>query len=435
MSLDITSYCSREIHCSCGRTHYCPIEAVVVSAGALKRLPELIGAYGRVALVADENTYATCGDEVRALLGERLERRHIFRGEGRVVPDERAVAELEAVLSDGTDFILGIGSGVINDLCKFVSWKRGLDCGIVATAPSMDGYASSGAAMITAGMKVTYTTHPPRFILADVDVIRLAPIDMIRAGYGDIIGKYSALNDWKLSRLVTGEYFCREIHDLVMEATDHIRDTAERIVTRDPDAIEYLMNALILIGITLSLLGSTRPGSGSEHHLSHFFEIAGLLRDEPYFCHGVDVAYSTVVTAGMRERIAAIDAPTFCEETAESRQANWRRVYGRIAGEVAELQESAGFYARDMESVYREKWPEIRELMRACPSAAACREMLCRAGYDLGAFEAMYGAEKIRDAALYGKDLKNRYSVLWLYYALFSGRPAEPGAEGGLSHG
>ena len=395
--------------------------------GALARLPDLVPDCGRVLLVADENTYPVCGEAVRSLLGERMERCHVFHREGQLVPDERAVAELEALVTGQTGFILGVGSGVINDLCKYVSWKLGLDYGIVATAPSMDGYASSGAAMITAGMKVTYTTRPPRFILADVDVIRRAPIDMIRAGYGDIIGKYSALNDWKLSRMVTGEYFCQEIYDLVLEATDHIRGAAERVVAREADAVEYLMNALILIGVTLSLLGSTRPGSGSEHHLSHFFEIVGLLRGEPHFCHGIDVAYSSVVTAGMRERIAALETPAFLEETADSRQANWRRVYGRVAGEVAALQEESGAYARDLRPVYREKWPEIRELMRACPSAAEYGAMLRRAGYDLNAFEAKYGAEKIRDARLYGKDLKNRYSVLWLYYALFSGAPEGTG--------
>lgn len=421
MSLSISSYCSREIHCSCGRVHFCPIEAVVTGVGVLPRLRELTERFGHIALIADENTYAACGEAVRAQLGDRLERLHIFRAPGHLVPDERAVSELESVLTPQTDFILGVGSGVINDLCKYVSWNRGLECGIAATAPSMDGYASSGAAMITNGMKVTYTTHPPRFIVADTDVIRQAPIDMIRAGYGDIIGKYSALNDWQLARLITGEYFCQEIYDLVMEATDHIRGSAERIVAREPEAIEYLMNALILIGITLSLLGSTRPGSGSEHHLSHFFEIVGLLRGEPHYCHGIDVGYSTVITAGMRERIAALDAPVFCEEPAARREESWRQVYGRIAGEVAALQESAGSYTRDLRPVYREKWSEIQALMRSCPTAAECRAMLLRASCDPDAFRKMYGAEKIRQAMLYGKDLKNRYSVLWLYYALFSG--------------
>ncbi|MBO4885313.1 MAG: sn-glycerol-1-phosphate dehydrogenase [Clostridia bacterium] len=421
MEMNISALCNRVITCSCGHTHFCPIEEAVVCQGALERLPSLTVNYQAIFMVADDNTWAVCGDRATAFMHGRVQGRLIFQRRGRLVPDERAVEELESALGRETDLIIGIGSGVINDICKYVSWKRGIAYGIVATAPSMDGYASSGAAMIVSGMKVTYTTHPPRFILADTDVVKNAPMDMIRAGYGDIIGKYSSLNDWKLSHLVTGEYFCQEIYDLVMEATNHTRDLAERIVARDGEAIGYLTKALILIGITLSLLGSTRPGSGSEHHLSHFFEIVGLLRDEPYFSHGTDVAYSTVVTADIRERINTMATPAFHRELAETRLANLRRIYGRIADEIIDLQTSSGSYERDLSPVYREKWPQIQKLLDECPSADECRTMLTRAGYRLDDFVEMYGSQKIHDAMYYGKDLKNRYSVLWLYYDLFSG--------------
>lgn len=421
MQLDIEKYCNRPIQCACGHTHLCPIEAAVVKKGALDELPGLLRAYRRICLVADTHTWDACGEKVRAVLGEKVILCHIFERDGLLIPDETAVNELEAALPQDADFVVGIGSGVINDTCKYVTWKRGMDYAIVATAPSMDGYASSGAAMIVGGMKVTYTTRPPRFIVADVDVVKNAPMEMIRAGYGDIIGKYSALNDWRLAQLVNGEYFCREIHDLVLEVTDAIRDDAEAIVARREDAIELLTKALVLIGITLSLLGSTRPGSGSEHHLSHFFEIVGLVRNEPYFVHGTDVAYSTVVTAGMREKILQLDRPEFCREPEEQRLNAWQRIYGPIAGEVVQLQKDAGSYTKDLTAVYREKWPQIREILGSCPTAEACREMFRSAGYDLSAFEKMYGRDKIRNAMLYGKDLKNRYSVLWLYYELFSG--------------
>ena len=106
----------------------------------------------------------------------------MFETKDALVPDEEAIRTLSDHLPEGTDLILGIGSGVINDLCKYTAWKQGLDCGIVATAPSMDGYASSGAAMIIGGMKVTYTAQPPKYILADIDIVRNAPMDMIRSG-------------------------------------------------------------------------------------------------------------------------------------------------------------------------------------------------------------------------------------------------------------
>ena len=421
--LDLSAWCGREIPCSCGRTHFCPIREIAVGPGALEKLPALTDVYPGILLIADENTWNAAGMRVHGLLRGRPCTVLVFSADRNLVPDESAVERVERALDPDKDiaFILGVGSGVINDLSKYVSARRGMEYGIVATAPSMDGYASSGAAMIFEGMKVTLPARPPRFIVADTDVLRQAPFDMIRAGYGDIIGKYSSLCDWKLSSLVRGEFFCQRIYDLVLEVTDTVASLAERIEQRDAEAVEYLTKALILIGITLSLVGSTRPGSGSEHHLSHFFEITSLLRGEPHFCHGIDVGWSTVVTAGLREEILRIREPDFRPESKEAREAAWRRIYGKIAGEVEALQAEAGSYERDPSSAYRERWEEIRSILGECPSADEIREMLILAGYRPGEFEEMYGEEKIRDAVFYGKDLKDRYSVLWLYYEMFSG--------------
>lgn len=424
MQLDIAALCGREIHCACGRVHYCPISQVIVEKDALAHLPELTRTYRHILVAADTHTAPLCAARVESLLGDKLEGALIFEREGVLVPDERAIAELESRLTSDTDLILGIGSGVINDICKYVAFHRNLDYGILCTAPSMDGYASSGAAMILHGMKVTETTRPPKYIIADVDIVKNAPIDMIRSGYGDIIGKYSSLNDWKLSHLIHDEYLCPEVYALVMDVTDHIRDLAEQIISRDDEAIAALTKALILIGVTLSLLDTTRPGSGSEHHLSHFFEIVGLVHHRPHFTHGIDVAYSTVVTAGMRERIVRMETPQFCTESAAQREKAWENVFGPIAPEVRELQREGGFYTRDYPAVYAQKWDAIRDILRECPTAQECRDMLLRAGYDPDAFERRYGKDGVENAMRYGKDLKIRYSVLWLYYTLFSGEEA-----------
>ena len=370
MDINLAEYCSRRIPCSCGREHYCPISDIVICSGALNRLPEILHGYSRIFLTADVNTYAACGERVRELLKDTCNGLLVFESEGALVPDEEAIRTLRERVPEDTDLILGIGSGVINDLCKYTAWKRGLDCGIVATAPSMDGFASSGAAMIVGGMKVTYTAQPPRYIIADIDVVKNAPMDMIRSGYGDIIGKYSSLNDWKLSHLICGEYFCQEIYDLVLRVTDDIRDLAAGIAAREDHAIEQLTKALVLIGITLSLVETTRPGSGSEHHLSHFFEIVGLVRHQKHFPHGTDVAYNTILTAGMREQICRIENPCFCEESAENRDSAWERIYASVAEEVCALQREAGSYERDLTPVYREKWQEIRKILSECPPAA-----------------------------------------------------------------
>ena len=246
-------------------------------------------------------------------------------------------------------------------------------------------------------------------------------MDMIRSGYGDIIGKYSSLNDWRLSQLLQSEYLCEEVYGLVLRTTNRLRAQAKRLLARDPAAIQLLTEALVLVGITLSLVNTTRPGSGSEHHMSHFFEIVGLIHDQPYFLHGADVAYSAIETARVREKLRVLAAPVFRQESSGRRRAAWQRIYGPYAGEVEALQQHFGLYERDMIALYRQKWPEIVRVLSDCPTAAQIGEMLTDAGFDLSAFENMYGRQKIADALLYGKDLKERFSVLWIWYALCSG--------------
>ena len=169
---------------------------------------------------------------------------------------------------------------------------------------------------------------------------------------------------------------------------------------------------------------TTRPGSGSEHHLSHYFEITGLIRNRPYFLHGTDVGYSTVVTAAMRERICAIRTPKFHTVSAETRLSAYDRIYGPCAREVAELQREAGRYDKSVTALYTEKWQEVLAILRECPTAAEIEQMLLSVGFDLSAFARMYGTDCIEDGKLWGKDLKDRYSVLWLYFDLFASENA-----------
>ena len=126
--------------CNCGKNHTCNIDKVIIEEGAINKIYDLAADYSRIIVVADKNTYAVCGRKVAELLKEKLQDKLIF-DDDLLIPDERAVGKLNSFVSDATDLILGVGSGVIQDLCKYVSFNRNLPYFIAATAPSMDGYA------------------------------------------------------------------------------------------------------------------------------------------------------------------------------------------------------------------------------------------------------------------------------------------------------
>lgn len=409
------------IDCACGRRHTCDIEHVVIGKGVIAQLSDMAQDYASVLLVADENTYAAAGEKtVNALPGKKL-RKVIFPGKTILIPNEEAISRVTEAL-DGIDLIIGVGSGVIQDLCKYVAFFHHLPYYIVATAPSMDGYASTGAAMILDGMKETVAAKVPAAIIADTEVLKDAPMDMIQAGYGDIVGKYSALNDWRLSQVVNGEYFCQTIYDLTFDMLQKTLQLADGLVKRDEESVGVLMEALVTVGIAMSFAGSSRPASGSEHHLSHFFEITGIVHEEEYFPHGIDVAYSTVITAQLREKLLAEPWPEKqYRPDREDYVHQMHRLYGSVAEGCIALQDKVGMYEKDMLSIYKAKETEIRAVLEQMPKAKDILVMLEAVGLKMDAFYRLYCPQKIQDAILYAKELKDRYTVLWMHYDMFGG--------------
>ena len=417
--MDINKLLSGIHGCKCGREHLCPIDTVDIADGAIDRLADGCEKYSSILLVSDKNTYAAAGERVYSSLIGKITKNLILGDLGElIIPNEEKIAEIEDALDNSIDLIIGVGSGVINDLCKHVSFKNDLPYYIIATAPSMDGYASVGAALILGGMKVTLNARPPKAIIAEPSVLANAPLDMIKAGYGDIVGKFSCLGDWKLSALINGEYFCQRVYDLTYEMAEKVKNLAEGVRERDPLAVASLMEALVTVGIAMSFVGNSRPASGSEHHLSHFFEITGILDGKEYFAHGIDVVYSAVATARLREKMMN-GKPKRRSFDRAAWESDLRRIYSTSSDGIIALQDRLGWYETDDSSVIYAKWDEICKIMLEMPSSEEFIRMIDAVGLDFSEFEALYGQEKIADALLYAKDLKDRYTVLWLNYFYF----------------
>ena len=399
------------LNCGCGMDHICAIESILEGPGVIDQTGGLLAAFSSPIVVCDANTRPFA----EIVLGNLPPETALFDyGADELLPDEEGITRLEAALG-ANDIIVGVGAGVINDLCKFVSHKLGLPYAIVATAPSMDGYASTAAAMITDGLKVTYFTHVPRFIVADTDILKNAPIDMVKAGFGDILGKYSALSDWKLSEMVTDEKLCPLVYSLMERSLGQVVSLAEKLLDRDEECIRTLIQALIISGIAMAFADNSRPASGAEHHIAHFFEVVGLLNGTGSMFHGTDVAYATYITALLREKAAKGNPkPSKAAFDYSSWEKEIKRVYGRTAAGIIDLQAKAGWHERDLTGRINERWDEIRALLADHPSSAEIERLLNLAGLNTDGFIVFYGSAPINDAILYSKDLKDRYTFMRL---------------------
>lgn len=265
-----------------------------------------------IAAVYDENTKPFAEELLKELEPELSGLCEIYFPEKELVPDEH-VYETVIRMAEGCDYVLAVGSGSLNDVCKYAGTKLGIPSGVLATAASMDGYLSKGSALMEKDMKVTENVNMPEDVLVDTEILANAPRLMTAAGFGDIVGKYTCLADWNLSHVLNGEEIHEEAYRRIEAARDGLMDSFEELKSYSLPAVEKLMAALLEAGTSMAICGNSRPASGSEHHQSHFLEMDFVKRGEPIPPHGVKVAVGTLVSLTMyqdlKKKILAGQAP------------------------------------------------------------------------------------------------------------------------------
>ena len=301
----ISQWAGMEYSCACGKSHKVDIQAIRVGSGVIQELPGILRDLGasHIFLVADNYTYEAAGRQVEQLLDQAGLSYHkrVFQTETPLVPNEYALGSVLAAMTSQDDMLLAVGSGTLNDVTKYVSARTGVPYVIAATAPSMDGYASTVAPTILDGFKTTLPAVYPAAIVADVDILKDAPMPMLTAGFGDIIGKFTSLADWRLSHQLNGEYYCPEVAGVIEAAVETCAANAQALAQREPQAIQAVTEALILSGLAMGMVGVSRPASGAEHQMAHYWEMDALRRGEEHPLHGNAVGVGTVLAASLYE--------------------------------------------------------------------------------------------------------------------------------------
>ena len=306
-----------EFSCSCAMGgHKAPPKGYDISSGAIERIPEILKDFHRVYMVADKNTYRVAGERVEKILREHgMLHACLVLDFDVVLPNAETIGQILLHANDVgaksdifaysplPDLILAVGSGTINDSCRLTSYRLQLPYAVVATAPSMDGYFSAGSPILHDGTKSTVQATTPQYLIADLDVLKEAPYDMMLAGIGDMFGKYTGMLDWELARDFTGEYFCEKICSDVIEATDKCLENGYRLAERDAECVKNVMEGFLVTGLGMAFTGNSRPASGSEHIVAHSWELFDVERGLPPHLHGLEVCEATRLIAIMYQML------------------------------------------------------------------------------------------------------------------------------------
>lgn len=297
--------------CSCGHEHKMTTEFCVIEAGCLKDLnyyTEEYQIHGSSVAIYDENTYKAAYD-----VRPKVDKEIILSPKG-LHADKGAVASVMAQIPESCDYLIAIGSGTIHDITRFCAYKKGIDFVSCPTAASVDGFCSSVAAMTWDGFKKTFEATAPKIVIADLDIISNAPMFLTKSGFGDMVGKFIALTDWKISHILTYEYFCPTIHDMTLDAAKVVTESAFAIKSSDMNAFEKLTYGLLMSGLAMQLLGNSRCASGAEHHISHLIEMQPEgLNVKSDALHGEKVGVGTLLTCKEYHKIKSCKSIDFTD--------------------------------------------------------------------------------------------------------------------------
>ena len=379
-------------------------KACVIGEGVLAEVPALLKthfpAVKSAIVICDPRTRKAAGEKVESLLSEagvEVSEYVLEPGGATFHADYRYVEEVREAIRRDMDSLhqeamlpVAVGSGVINDLTKLAAGELGLPYMVCATAASVDGYSSFGAAIRSPeGAKQTYSCPAPKVIVADLDVMRTAPSWMAASGFADLMAKVPAGADWILAyELGASEWHASSWHTVQDGLKAAIGDP-EGVAAMETAPFTRFVEGLMLGGFAMQDMQSSRPASGAEHLFSHLLEMRDHTFKGDIVPHGIQVGVFTLFMSRVYEKMLAFD---YSKLDVEACLKNWKPLEdqereGAAAFAGTKFPElgvktvrakyvDSATVRRRLES-FRERWPEIRARLESqlIPSAEIERSL------------------------------------------------------------
>jgi glycerol-1-phosphate dehydrogenase [NAD(P)+] len=268
------------------------IGASVLDGALTDALGRFVGA--APVILSDGGPYRAQAGPVVDRLATRLGDCPVIQlGSGTVRADECTVER--AVTEVGEHRLLvSVGSGTLTDIAKVTAKRTGSRHVAVQTACSINGFVADLSVLVIAGAKRTVESRWPDVLVADTDILTAAPPTLNLAGVGDLSTVPNAVAEWRLAaRLGHGPDYCPAVVEQILDANQALPALARATRDADPHGIADLARLLAASGLSMGIVGSTAPASGSEHAVSHLLEMALSRRRALTAAHGMQVTVAT----------------------------------------------------------------------------------------------------------------------------------------------
>lgn len=250
--------------------------------------------WGEPVIISDGGPYSTPAGSVVDRLAEQLGDCPVIQlGAGTVRADEETVERAEAEV--GYDRLLvSVGAGTLTDIAKVTAQRTGSRHVAVQTACSINGFVADRSVLVISGAKRTVVSRWPDQLIADSDILTAAPAGLNLAGVGDLSTVPNAVAEWQLAAaLGHGPAYDAAVVEPVLAAMPALPSLAQAAHDAEPAGLADLARLLVGSGLSMGIVGSTAPASGSEHAVSHLLEMALSQQQAPAAPHGMQVTVAT----------------------------------------------------------------------------------------------------------------------------------------------
>ncbi len=248
---------------------------------------------GEPMILSDGGPYRTPAGAVVDRLAGKLGCPVVQLGTGTVRADEETIERAVAEVGERR-LLVSVGSGTLTDIAKVTAQRTGSRHVAVQTACSINGFIADRSVLVIAGAKRTVASRWPDMLVADTDILAAAPWQLNLAGVGDLSTVPNAVAEWQLAaRLGHGSPYMAAAVEDILAANPALPSLARAARDAEPAGIADLARLLAASGLSMGIVGSTAPASGTEHAVSHLLEMARSRQRRPAAAHGMQVTVAT----------------------------------------------------------------------------------------------------------------------------------------------
>ncbi len=364
----------------------------------------------KILFVTDEKIWKNCQKFFPKNFLENLEKNLILKNPKA---DEKNLKKI-ASAAKNCDLILALGSGVINDLCKFTSAQKNIPYAIFASAASMNGYLSKNASITISGHKKTLPATLPIAVFCDLKILKAAPLELTKAGIGDSLCFYSCWFDWYLSHKILGTKFDEKPFEILRKKMEFFVKNFQKFSIRDEEFLKSLIEILMLSGQGMTMAEGSYPASQSEHLIAHAIEMKYPKLAEKNL-HGAQIAVTTLTAARLQKNLLTSDYPQLQLAKALDRQTkNGKNVEKFFGKEIAKQCQKE--YDQKLLAIAKIKltnWKKIKaELQKIHLDESRLKEIFSHFKIKTSAKSLGLSNQQYQECVMHAKFIRNRFTCL-----------------------